>query len=104
MDWMHLLKFFFSGIFFTNAIPHFVHGISGKKFQSPIANPPGVGLSSAMVNILWAWTNIFAGFYLGFHKITPFASMDTAIAFIAGSIVVSITLAWHFGRIYSEEA
>lgn len=103
MDWLQLAKFFFAGVFLTNAIPHFVHGISGKKFQSPFAKPPGVGLSSAIVNVLWAWVNVFAGLYLGFSKANPFVAMDTALAFFIGAIVVSLTLAWHFGRIYSEQ-
>lgn len=102
MDWMQLAKFFFSGIFLANAIPHFVHGISGKKFQSPFASPPGVGLSSALINVLWAWANILIGFYLGFHKASPFAAMDTAVAFVIGAVVVSIALAWHFGKIYGN--
>ncbi|HEY9135407.1 MAG TPA: hypothetical protein VIM85_06405 [Pseudomonadales bacterium] len=102
MDWVHLLKYFFAGIFLANAIPHFVHGISGKKFQSPFAKPPGIGLSSAMVNVLWAWVNIFAGLYLGFHKVNPFASMETTAALLAGAFVVSVSLAWHFGRVYAK--
>lgn len=103
MDWIQLLKFFFAGVFLTNAIPHFVQGISGKQFQSPFAKPPGVGLSSAMVNVFWAWANIFIGVYLGFSQSSPFASADNASAFITGAIVVSVILAWHFGRINSEE-
>ncbi len=102
MDWVQVVKFFFAGVFLTNAIPHLVHGISGKQFQSPFANPPGLGFSSAVVNVLWAWANILAGLYLGFHQSNPFAAMDTAMALLMGGFVVSVLLAWHFGRIYSK--
>ena len=52
MRWSHHIAYFFGGAFFTNAIPHFVSGVTGHPFQSPFASPPGQGLSSAMVNVL----------------------------------------------------
>jgi hypothetical protein len=40
---------FVSGLFLANGTPHFVQGISGRRFQSPFASPPGVGESSPIV-------------------------------------------------------
>ena len=54
---MSLVTLFFAGLFVANGIPHFVHGISGKKFPSPFAKPPGKGLSSSIVNVIWGLTN-----------------------------------------------
>ena len=45
MFWQFYLCAFFAGIFLTNAIPHFVQGISGNKFPTPFAKPPGKGVA-----------------------------------------------------------
>src|SRR5580704_2642079 len=53
VNWLWLVSYFFGGVFAANAIPHFVAGTMGRPFQSPFAKPPGQGLSSATVNVLW---------------------------------------------------
>jgi len=52
LRWYHYIAIFFAGAFLTNAVPHFVNGVSGGPFQSPFASPPGEGLSSSTVNVL----------------------------------------------------
>ena len=64
MKWYHLLACFFAGAFLANAVPHFVHGVSGDPFPSPFANPPGKGLSSPTVNVLWGFGNFLVGYLL----------------------------------------
>lgn len=64
MKWYHYLAAFFSGAFLANVIPHFIHGVSGDYFPSPFANPPGKGLSSPTVNVLWACLNLLIGYVL----------------------------------------
>jgi hypothetical protein len=54
MLWYHYVACFFAGVFLTNAIPHFVHGVSGDNFPTPFAKPPGKGLSSPRINVVWA--------------------------------------------------
>ena len=56
--WYHFMAYFFGGAFLANTIPHLVNGISGSPFQSPFASPPGQGLSSSMVNVLWGMFNL----------------------------------------------
>ena len=41
MRWYHIVAYFFGGAFFVNAIPHFTNGVSGRKFPTPFASPPG---------------------------------------------------------------
>jgi hypothetical protein len=53
MNWLHTVSYFFGGLFLANVVPHFVSGIMGKPFQTPFAKPPGKGLSSSTVNVLW---------------------------------------------------
>ena len=59
--WYHYIAYFFGGAFLANTIPHLVSGISGSPFQSPFASPPGEGLSSSMVNVLWGMFNLIVG-------------------------------------------
>ena len=53
-----------SGVFLVNAMPHFVSGVMGRWFQSPFAKPPGRGLSSPTVNVLWGFANLVVGVLL----------------------------------------
>jgi hypothetical protein len=61
MTWLHLVSYFFGGIFLANFIPHFVSGMMGRPFQTPFAKPPGEGLSSSTVNVLWGFSNAVVG-------------------------------------------
>lgn len=64
MKWYHYIAVFFAGVFLTNAIPHYVNGLSGNPFPTPFADPPIQGLSSPLTNILWALFNLFIGYIL----------------------------------------
>jgi hypothetical protein len=64
MKWYHYIAAFFAGAFLANVVPHFIHGISGDPFPSPFANPSGKGLSSPLVNVIWAYFNLIIGFIL----------------------------------------
>ena len=37
MNRLHLVSYFFGGMFLANAVPHFVSGMMGQPFQSPFA-------------------------------------------------------------------
>lgn len=71
MPWYYYVAHFFAGVFLANGVPHFVHGISGNKFQSPFASPPGVGESSAIVNVVWGWFNFVIAGALVFAAFPP---------------------------------
>ncbi len=60
MHWQRVIECLAAGLFFANAVPHFVAGISGDSFPTPFARPPGKGLSSPTVNVLWALANLIA--------------------------------------------
>jgi hypothetical protein len=101
MNWLHLLSYFFAGAFLTNAIPHFVSGLMGRPFQSPFAKPPGEGLSSSTVNVLWGFFNVAAG-YLLVVRVGSFdlRSMPDVLAVAVGSLLISLFTARHFGRFH----
>lgn len=64
MNWSNYVACFFSAMFATNAVPHFVKGICGDRFPTPFAKPPGKGLSSPTVNVLWSLLNMFLAYIL----------------------------------------
>src|SRR5258708_24555669 len=61
MVWYFYIAWLFAGAFLANAIPHTVQGICGNRFQTPFASPRGVGESSAIVNVIWGFTNLAIG-------------------------------------------
>jgi len=96
MKWYHYVAGFFAGVFLTNVVPHFVNGISGNSFPTPFANPPGKGLSSPLINILWALLNLLIG-YLLFRssRINSKSKLGLFIFFI-GMVLISIVCAMNF--------
>jgi hypothetical protein len=89
MTWSHALASFFAGILLANAVPHFVHGISGDRFPTPFAHPPGKGLSSPTVNVLWALLNMAVGAVL--FRAGRIAGLDAALwIFFAGVAAIAI--------------
>jgi hypothetical protein len=64
VNWYHYIACFFAGVFLANFVPHFVQGISGDRFPTPFAQPPGKGLSSPTVNVVWALLNLVIGYVL----------------------------------------
>lgn len=99
MPWLQLLSYFFGGVFLANAVPHVVSGMTGKPFQSPFAKPPGEGLSSSTVNVLWGFLNLAIGYVL-VCRVGDFMLKDTddIVAFGAGALLISLFGARRFGR------
>ena len=90
MPWYDYVASFFAGMFLTNAVPHFVHGISGDPFPTPFSKPPGKGLSSPTVNVVWALFNLVIGYFLfQLAKITSGERL-TLLVFFAGIVVIGI--------------
>lgn len=96
MEWYHYLSGFGAGLFLANAIPHFVHGVSGNKFPTPFANPPGKGLSSAPVNMYWSLLNMIVGYLLLYLAGTSVDNAWSMCAFFAGVALIGIFLSYHF--------
>src|SRR5271168_2839976 len=90
---------FISGLVLANGVPHFVQGISGHRFQTPFASPPGVGESSPVVNVLWGFLNLAAGFALLFAFAPKGSDVVAEWSLVAlGALVMAVALARHFGR------
>ena len=102
MAWSVLdLSYFFGGMFLANAVPHFVSGVMGQPFQSPFARPPGKGLSSSTVNVIWGFAN-FAVSYVLTMRVGEFdlRANDQVGALGAGIVIGALFLARTFGRLH----
>jgi hypothetical protein len=99
MPWLVFISYFFGGAFLANAIPHFVSGMMGRAFQSPFAKPPGQGLSSSSVNVLWGFLNIVVGYVL-VCRVGDFTFRDTGdvSALGSGTLAMALLLSRQFGR------
>jgi hypothetical protein len=100
MAWYYYLLEFLSGLFLANGVPHFVQGISGRRFHSPFASPPGVGKSSPLSNALWGFANFGVGFVLLWF-FTPHGP-EAGIGWIVVGLGVLIAASWlstYFGRL-----
>ena len=96
MQWYHYFSGFWAGMFLANFVPHFIKGISGDAFPTPFAKPPGKGLSSPIVNVLWALLNLMVGYLLfRFGKVSSDDNLSLII-FYAGVAGISIMLAIRF--------
>jgi hypothetical protein len=101
MNWIHTVSYFFGGVFLANAVPHFVSGVMGRPFQSPFAKPPGEGLSSSTVNVLWGFFNLVVGYLLVCRVGNFDLRSATDIAALAlGVLAIGLISARGFGRFH----
>jgi hypothetical protein len=99
--WYQYIAYFFGGAFLANTMPHLVNGISGSPFQSPFASPPGEGLSSSMVNVLWGMFNLVVGYVL-VARVGRFDLRQTrhVIVLALGVLLMALMLARTFGKFH----
>ncbi|NKF23385.1 hypothetical protein [Solimonas marina] len=101
MPWLILLAYVGGAAFLTNAIPHLVSGLLGRPFQSPFAKPPGIGLSSSTLNLVWGFANLVVAWVL-LCRVGDFSlrSAPDAAAVGLGILLMGLPLARHFGRLH----
>jgi hypothetical protein len=98
MYWYNYIGCFGAGVFLANVVPHFVHGISGDRFPTPFAHPPGKGLSSPTVNVVWALFNLVVGYIL--FRVGEVSSRNgpAMVIFFAGIVAISVMLSVGFAK------
>jgi hypothetical protein len=101
MNRIHLVSYFFGGMFLANAVPHYVSGMMGRPFQTPFAKPPGKGLSSSTVNVLWGLFNAIMGYVL-LLRVGHFDVRSTSdvVALAVGALLISVSMARRFGQFH----
>jgi hypothetical protein len=96
MPWYNYIACFFAGVFLANVVPHYVQGVSGNRFPTPFAKPPGKGLSSPTINVLWALLNLVIGYLLFRVGKVSCHNLATLFIFFAGIAAISLMLAKNF--------
>ncbi len=100
MPWYYYVIHFLAGCFLANGVPHFVQGVCGNKFQTPFASPPGVGESSAVVNVVWGWVNfLIAGILLRLVFPVLLTPLLDLVALALGGLLIGLFLASHFSKV-----
>jgi hypothetical protein len=101
VSWYQYISCFFAGVFLANMVPHFVHGISGDRFPTPFAHPPGKGLSSPTLNVVWALANLLGGYFL-FRLGKVWSGGDLALLVLfAGIAAISVIMSGKFAKKYA---
>ena len=98
MAWYLYIASFFAGTFLANAVPHFIQGVSGNKFPSPFSKPPGKGLSSPTVNVVWALFNIMVGYLLLVVGQVNSGNILSVVIFFIGAAAISIISSVNFRK------
>ncbi len=104
MHWYNDVSVFFGGAFLANCLPHLTNGVSGRPFQTPFASPPGKGLSSSTVNVLWGSFNLWLAYVLvidvgGFNL----HNVLQVILLGFGTLSMSLISARHFGQFHGGQ-
>lgn len=87
-----LVVFAVIGLFGTNAIPHFVRGVTGQRHMTPFGSD-----SSAVLNVLWGSANAAVAGVLAWLYRDAVAPETLAAAFVAG-VALAVLLAWYWSR------
>ena len=98
MHGYNYLLCFLGGAFIANSVPHFVRGITGAEFPTPFAKPPGRGMSSASVNVVWALINAVGAYLVLKAGNFSISNEPTLIIAFAGFAVASLLLSRAFGK------
>jgi choline-glycine betaine transporter len=98
MKWYHYLMCFIGGAFLANFVPHFVSGITGMPFPTPLAPPP-LGKSPPVVNVIWGLINLAVAYVLLRYGRFTFLNWTAVITAFIGGALMSIMLANTFGAI-----
>src|SRR5580704_14038129 len=98
MNWYHYVACFFAGMFLANVVPHYVYGVCGDRFPTPFSKPPGKGLSSPTVNIVWALFNLVVGYLLFRVGMVSSGGYLALAVFLAGIAAISIMSSVNFAK------
>jgi len=99
IEWLESLL---AGLLLTNGVPHFVKGVCGDRFPTPFAHPPGRGLSSPMLNVVWGLLNFLLGGWLAHVAELSQGGPSRWAFFAAGVVLLSLWSSWCFAQKHKE--
>ena len=99
MAWYFYLAYFFAGFSIVNSIPHYVRGVTGHRFPTPFASPPGRGESPPIVNVVWGLFNFCLGvFFLTLGEFSFGYNLWT-LTFVGAVVIASLQLSYFFSLV-----
>ena len=87
-----------SGILLTNALPHFLHGISAEQFPAPFGYLLGTGHLEYLSNVLWGFLNIVLGYSWFIRGRVSGTDTKRRVAFFCGVLAMGIFLFFVFSH------
>jgi hypothetical protein len=90
---------FFAGAFLCNCVPHMVGGLQGSSFPTPFAKPPGVGMSSPVLNFAWGLLNLIVGLVLLTNWPIRIGLNTSFFVFLLGVGLLGAYASIHFGKV-----
>ncbi len=103
-EFINCVSYGLGGAFLLNAVPHLASGTRGEAFQTPFASPPGKGLSSSAVNVVWGIANLLFA-YLLVLRVGVFNARSGRhiVSLFAGFFLSGLINAKHFGPLHGGE-
>jgi hypothetical protein len=81
--WQTSILALLAGLFAANAVPHFVKGVTGERFKTPLGASP-------VINVVSGWAMfVLAGVLLGWAHVDRFP-VRAAVAGAAGALVAAL--------------
>lgn len=101
MPWIAFIIHFIAAAIMTNGIPHFVSGVSGRPFRTPLSRASAGRPGSPAANVVWGWVNFLVAFLL-FANIGPLyiGTPGDTVFVAAGVLVAGLVLS----RIFAADA
>ena len=89
---------FLAGALFANAIPHFLHGITGQYFPAPFFRNLGRGIPTDAANVIWGLFCAGAGYWLVSNYHARIAKRTFLILLGCGFALISLFLSVVFAH------
>lgn len=93
VQWWYYLVAVPAMAFLVNGVPHYVHGVSGKKFPTPFSGGAGT-LDGAVRNVFWGAGNFIVGGLLMWLIWPGIADASMIIELVVLAVVFSVLLGW----------
>lgn len=93
VQWWYYLVAVPAMAFLVNGVPHYVHGVSGKKFPTPFSGGAGT-LDGAVRNVFWGAGNFIVGGLLMWLIWPGIAEASMIIELVVLAVVFSVLLGW----------
>lgn len=98
---IEIIANFVAGALLCNCIPHLTAGLRGERFPTPFAQPPGIGNSHPVLNVVWGLINAVAAILLIDYAPVTVGINPSFVSAVLGALLSGSILAYYFNRVRS---